>query len=449
METKARAKKATKKFNRSLKASTAIKQDKSKIEDFYGFNNIIDIKTNKKQPNPKKIEFLGYFNAWRSKKDFLVTNNPDIEDLNFSVDDYTSIMESINSNKELNLKKKILFQNKVHDYDAINTINRIDEYSLFKLISDLILSETNVLLYGYGSKLELIFNYINYFQEKINTSSISSNENYEDSNEKYFHFKKPYYHIINLNAFNSDVKFSMIFEVIQNYLLSYSEDSSNVSFKKFFNGCKTEEDSIYRLSTFKDSLKEFKGVILLVINNLDGPSLLGKKAQKLISLLVTFLDMRVIATVDNLYLTYYWSHEVKDYFSFCFLKYNTFKPYIYEINDKFSITGEKTVKSGEGFAQIFKSLTDKQKNMIKIMANYQLNEDKNPINTLTYNKLTDLLIDNMIIANSAQIKSLLFEPMDHDVIVERKYKNGRSYYKLNLSLEVLNNLNNNVYDKKD
>ena len=114
--------------------------------------------------------------------------------------------------------------------------------------------------------------------------------------------------------------------------------------------------------------------------------------------------------------------------------------------DKFSITGEKTVKSTEGFAQIYKSLTDKQKAMIKIIGEFQISND-NKIYNLTYKYLVDLMIDNAVVGGPAQVKNLLFEPMDHDVIVERIYnKNKKHYYKLNLSKEVIEDLISGKFD---
>lgn len=440
MERVKKAKPRNKRSAISTKASAA-------NEDYYNFTKYFKSENAQetKKINPNRIEYLRYFLAWKTKKNSLNSKNVLLNNINFQLENYGPVIDSIKKEKQYNLYNKTFF--KESDKASIDVINRIDKKALFKLMTELIHSNTNIMLYGYGSKIEIIFDFIKYFQEKENTSSKTEVlENNISELNKSIIFEKPYYHIIVINAFNSEVKFSVIYEILLNYLTSYSSEPAN-NYKKFFSNPKNEEESIQRLALFKSQvLKDFKGKLLLFLNNIDGPSILGKRVQKLLSLLISQLCISVVATCDNAYYPYYWTQEVKDNFSFCFIKYSTFKPYTIEINDKHSITGEKTVKSGSAFKSIYKSLTDKQKGMLKVMAEFQINSD-NRIQDLTFNELTNLLIDNMIVAGQGQVKGLLFEPMDHDVIVERvNNKSKKQYYKLNLGSEVLADLADGKYD---
>ena len=113
-----------------------------------------------------------------------------------------------------------------------------------------------------------------------------------------------------------------------------------------------------------------------------------------------------------------------------------------EINDKNSLTGEKNIKAGMGLVQILKSLTKNQRDMIKIIAKEQLIGNAN---NLSLKNLTDKLIDETIASSQNQVLEYLIEPKDHHLIVERKGTSG-TFYKLNLSDDILEKFSNGEFD---
>lgn len=373
-----------------------------------------EIKTTKE---PNKIYFSDYFNAWKSRGLFTSLKTED-KDAEFNPASYDVAVE--------NLRKKNALE--VFDNDKVlNSINKINQEGLFKLLVDLIQLESNILLYGIGSKLRLIYDFLNVFQNEVNI--------YRDSTEG------NYYHIMVLNGFNPDIRFSNLLENIQNYIISFTDDAKK-QIKMTLDNSKTAESSIYKLGELKKEMK-ITQKFLLVINNIDGPSFLGKSVQKLLSKLVNHVGIQVLATCDNLYYTYYWNQQTKDNFSFYFVKYNTFAEYLSEISESLSLTGERKFKSGIGFSQIFKSLTIVQRKMIKAIAECQIGETTIQ---LTLKILTEILMDKMIVNSLNQVKEMLIEPMDHSLIVEKAIKNGKTVYKLNLNDQVVSDIASGAFD---
>jgi len=304
-------------------------------------------------------------------------------------------------------------------------------------LTDLIKSESNILLYGYGSKLKLIYDYLEYFQERVN----GKNEDY---------------HILIFNCYNSDLNIKFILGEIYNFLndikkkliAQNNEEKANY-YGEYEGSCKTVDEQLKKINFLSNYLfqKEILSHILIVVNNIDSPSFCNYFSQKVFSQL--FLEnsnrIHLLATCDNLFLNYFWNQTIKDNYSFYFLRYNTFQNYDMEINDKNSLTGEKNIKAGIGLVQILKSLTQNQRDMIKLIAKEQL---AGRGNSLSLKHLTKLLIDEMIASTQNQVLEYLIEPKDHHLIVERKISTG-TVFKLNLTEEILQKFTTGEYDVLD
>ncbi len=119
---------------------------------------------------------------------------------------------------------------------------------------------------------------------------------------------------------------------------------------------------------------------------------------------------------------------------------------ISEINEKNSLTGEKSIKSGSGLGEVLKSLTLNQKEVLKLMAQIQLKGD---LSLMTPKALVDFMLDNGygICNNQNRFMELILEPLDHEIIVEKILKkNNKQVYKLNLDNDVLEKIASGEYD---
>lgn len=388
------------------------------------------------------FNFLDYFHSWKEKKRYIV-NKSNLVDIDLHVDNYDIIIDNIKTNPEIQrLVHKNIFEN-----NNQNLINKIEKKDLFEYIKSLIFLESNILIYGIGSKLRLIYDFLVYFQNFNSSDEINS---YDDKNYL-LNSSKSYYHILVINCYDQDVKIVMVLEKILNLIV----DIKNKDFqpvKTAFDNLKNIDLMIQAIQASQIRLMENNQKILVVLNSIDGPSFLGRSTQNYLSKIFNdSSNINLLATCDNLYFYYYWSLLVKDSYSFYFIKYNTFEDYTIEISDKFSVTGEKSIKSGIGFIEIFKSLTENQRNIIKVIAEYQIKNPNSNNNScdykgLTFKALGDILINKRILPNTLQLKLLLHEPIDHNLILERMSKDGKYTYKLNLNSDILNGIISGEYD---
>ena len=134
-------------------------------------------KPNKEKRKPKIIRntsednFLEYFEAYKAKTNYLMSEDDEINKYDFNIEKYSQVFNSLNINSPENLKAN-------KDLLEKNNINGIDEQNFYHLIAELIrLEHNNIFIYGFGSKLRLIYEFLEFFQENVNNA---------DNEDKYY-----------------------------------------------------------------------------------------------------------------------------------------------------------------------------------------------------------------------------------------------------------------------
>lgn len=418
----------------------------------------------KKQKYDKKIikkEFNDFFDANAKKiDDYYEVNYPGLNDYELKIDMYSDLYKKI-------IKKEIfpsLLGNKVEEVQNLNNLN---EGNLFQLIYELFYQNINVFLYGFGTKMELIYDFIDIYREKFYSENdiplyiISINLNNPEMNFK-----------VILNKIQSclEIEFEKIFrgkynnfakEIIIDYQLTQlqsiynqirdkynnidnkktgknkeSENNNNSS-----NSSSDREESVPNEEIPKkkaDLDKKLPFKILLIINNIG--STIGQSKtfhQNLSELSHSLYFVNLLVTSDNLMTPFYWTLEAKEKFRFCFLKYNTHKPYDIEIDENNSIKIGNNLKGGFGLKEIFSSFTENQKSLMKEIAKLTLKGDHEH---LTPKGLVNYFIETGIgIATDIQkLESLILEAIDHEIIeLKVSNENNKEIYKMNLERSII------------
>ena len=331
-------------------------------------NKPISKNPKKKIKKDKIKKFLNYFEAFKEKEHYLNTQREEILKMDFEIEQYSNILSNIDKDYQKELKA-------LSSEKSIENINQINEGNLFELITEIIKINGNVFLYGLGSKLSLIYEYIQYFQDNIN--------NKEGNGEYYF---------LIFNLYNQELVLKRVFSTIIDYLLELMTRKIN--------------DKIIQLKTIKPTspsdqigvIEEyililrnnfFKGRFIIILNNIDGPNFQNRAEQNYLSYL-SKNDINIIATCDNVNIVNLWTQEIKTRFNFYYLKFNTMIPYSIEINHTNSLTSEKSIKNGFGLTEIFESFSQNQKELLKELANLQLKGD---FEHMTPKGLVDYFID--------------------------------------------------------
>tara|TARA_B110000285_G_C14910192_1_gene507545 strand:- start:58 stop:471 length:414 start_codon:yes stop_codon:yes gene_type:complete len=133
-----------------------------------------------------------------------------------------------------------------------------------------------------------------------------------------------------------------------------------------------------------------------------------------------------------------------DRFNFYSVQLDTFQTYDKEYHYQPDLFSAKNDNQENGIAYILKSMTQNQRNIIKIIAQYQMehSEEKGM-------KIKDLLnecVENMLCNNQKGLKEYLAEAKDHKVVLERTDDSGYTYMYMTYPISVLEKIVNNTLD---
>ena len=449
-------------------------------------NNAIfqDIKEEKKKKEKydKKImknNFNDYFEASSNKiEDYYEVNYSELNKYDLKIDQYTEYYKLLEKGKIFPSLK--LQKNKNNSQEQENN-NIINQWNLFNLIYELIYQDFNIFLYGFGSKINLIYEFIKDFQMKYN-----------------YYSNVPLY-IISCNLNNSEVSMKVIINKIESCLMTefekyYGKDNEkkfssesthhgqiikiNTIYKKILNKFKKkadEEEEEEKDSSLEENEKEQEKIkikkekgnedeneinndifddympfrILLIIHNIGSSTGQSKLFQENLSELAYKLSfVNLVVTCENLAIPYYWTSEVKDKFKFCFLKFNTYEPYDTEIDENNSIKGGNNLKGGEGLREILSSFTETQNKLIKEIAILTL---KNDYDSLTQKGLIEYFVKTGkgIATDIQKLETLLLEAIDHEIIsLKISSVNNKEIYKMNFDRNIIEKIAEGEFTQK-
>ena len=234
----------------------------------------------------------------------------------------------------------------------------------FDHVIDLIVGgQSNILLYGYGSKIKLIYEFVNHFQTTFNFPNNFKNfTNINDTLRKYSYSE---YDILVINCFNSDITLRFILNEIEELLFKkYDEIGKNIRKEYKKTSCKNIYD---QLKFFEEFFSEFidkynnNSRILLTLVNIDNVQFMNNYSQNFLSQIAKISGIQVICTIDNLNTDFYWTQTIKENFQFYFLNVNTYVNYDLEINENYNLTDFSNIKGGEGLKEVIFSLNNNQR----------------------------------------------------------------------------------------
>ena len=385
-------------------------------------------KNNKEKEKFKKFQFLNYFEAFREKENYINNQREDISNINFEIEQYSNITSKLDKKFENSLKE-------LKSEISIENINKINEGNLYELITEIIKIKGNIFLYGLGSKLSLIYNFIQYFQDNIN--------NKEGNKEYYF---------LIFNLYNPELLLKKVFSSIMEFLIDLmckyigNEINQLKNIKPIL-----QADNIGIIYEYLSMLEKnhFKGRLIIILNNIDGPNFQNKNEQNYLSYLSNEKYINLIVTCDNVNIVNLWTQEIKTRFNFYYLKFNTMIPYSIEVNQSNSLIYEKTIRNGFGLTEIFESFSQNQKDLLKELATLQLKGD---FEHMTPKGLVDYFIDEGlgICNNQNKLNELILEAKDHDIVsFKLSNKINKEIYKFEIENKFIEKISNGdfIFDK--
>lgn len=420
----------------------------------------------RKEKYEKKIMnnyFNDYFEASHNKiEDYYEVNYPELNKYDLKIDQYSDLFKLIN-------KKKIfpsLLGNNDYNYSDYNVIN---DGNLFSLMYELLYQDFNIFLYGFGNKMKLLYDFINIYQDKCSNDSdiphyiISCNLNNPEMSMKVIiskvesclrkEFEEYYQNYNEKKIVNETSIFSQIdkLRIIYNKNVEHFKGKSDKKKEKEEEKKDAEDSSLEEEGDYNNNENNFdnensnKFKILLIIHNIGNTLGQSKIFQENLSELVTLNFINLIASCENLTIPYYWTNEVKDKYKFCFIKFDTFRPYDLEIDENNSIKVGNNLKGGEGLKEIFSSFTEIQKRLIKEIAKLNL---KNDYDNLTPKGLINYFVNTGIgiVTDIQKLESLILEAIDHEIVALKLCSaNNKEIYKITLDRSVIEKIAEGEY----
>lgn len=179
--------------------------------------------------------------------------------------------------------------------------------------------------------------------------------------------------------------------------------------------------------------------VCVIIHNIDGPALRDPESQQYLARMACCSHVRVVASIDHVNAPLLWDKKmVHTQFNWCWYHVPTFAPYKVEgVFSPLILASDTAAQTTKTALVVLQSLTPNAQSVFKILAEYQLANEKEgmPINTL-YTKCRE----RFLVSSQVTLNSHLTEFRDHELVKTRRHSDGQDCLYIPLSSEALEKL---------
>lgn len=258
---------------------------------------------------------------------------------------------------------------------------------------DFILKQNyNLLLYGAGSKREIIGKFVERF---LDVSPV-----------------------IVVNGFFPDVTGREIVDKICSIL-------------------KIKPETTDGIEKIEQKIRNYEMDIYLAINNIDGIMLRNKKVQNMLSRLGKIEQIHVIASIDHINAPLIWDNRTSSEFNWVWFDSTTFINYaeetLYEGNLMLQNSGKATLSS---LRNVFAALTKNSRGIFLIMIKNQV-ESGNKKTGISFRELYEECRRELLISTDVALRSQLKEFVDHAILKQKKNADGEEQFMIMMETNIL------------
>ncbi|KAK8789958.1 hypothetical protein WA158_006738 [Blastocystis sp. Blastoise] len=258
----------------------------------------------------------------------------------------------------------------------------------------------NLLFFGFGSKISLMYNYINTI---LRTESV-----------------------IVIKGYNPN--FSIEDLLSQIYSLYPSIE------KKY----KNTERQIHYIYEYIST--HIVNELYICITSFDGPAFRENRMQQYISQLVKCPKVHLFVTVDTIKYNIYIPPNILDIYNFIYHNVTTFEPYIEEKAFMNINLHSKQLKTNKGLEYILKSVTENHLKILKLIAS----ECETHKEGIAFAPLLNKCISRMYTNNDMSLRLIMKEMIDHDLVKEKLNKEEHTtFYSTSVTVSNINKYQNN------
>ncbi|XP_077581281.1 origin recognition complex subunit 2 [Stigmatopora nigra] len=256
----------------------------------------------------------------------------------------------------------------------------------------------SVLLYGLGSKIELL----------------------EEFRSSYFSQEM---HLV-INGFFPSITLKSILNT-----LTWEVFEHQGTFR-------TPSDQIHHIA---QTLKKTNSHIYLIINNIDGPMLRGEKTQSALGQLASLPNIHLVATIDHINAPLVWDQFKQSQFNWVWWECVTFKHYTEETSYENSLLVRQTgALALSSLTHVLRSLTPNARGIFKLLMKFQLENKDNPSYAgLSFQDFYQRCRESFLVNSDLTLRTQLTEFKDHKLIRTRKGPDGVEYLTVAVNANTL------------
>lgn len=281
-----------------------------------------------------------------------------------------------------------------------------------------LVSGFNLLIYGYGSKRQLL--------TKFATTVLTDAP------------------LIIVNGYFPTLNLKDILDKILSTALQYSGPAGTL-----------QEQIAFIHAYFKQPDRAVQKLYLLV-HNIDGSGLRSEKAQTALSLLASCPQIHMVASIDHINANILWDTVKAARFQWCWHELTTFKSYLAETSFENSIMVRQGELGARGIQFVLASLTSNGKGLFKVLAEHQIQNERESSGSgsgegknqaelgMAYNALFKKCQENFLVSNAVTFRTQLTEFRDHRIVQSKKGADGVEILYIPLSANVLEGILDNM-----
>ncbi|XP_015743520.1 origin recognition complex subunit 2 isoform X1 [Python bivittatus] len=236
-------------------------------------------------------------------------------------------------------------------------------------------------------------------------------------------------------------------DLLENFRISLLQDSvhlvvngffPNITLKSILNS--VTEEVLNHLGTFRSPqdqvdfiLKRFKEdaslELYLLIHNLDSQMLRGDKNQQILGQLSSLSNVYLIASIDHINAPLMWDQAKQSMYNWLWYETTTFSPYVEETSYENSLlvqhSGSLALSS---LTHVLCSLTSNARGIFRLLVEYQLENKDNPSYLgLSFQDLYQRCREAFLVNSDLTLRAQLTEFRDHKLIRTKRGVDGVEY----------------------
>nr|CAG4652061.1 EOG090X0AVI [Triops cancriformis] len=272
-----------------------------------------------------------------------------------------------------------------------------DSKCLFSKWELLLREGFNVLLYGMGSKRDII--------HQFHTQLLAKED------------------VIVINGFFPGLTLKELLSTIAEDLLECTSTTSNIP---------------VQLDLISQALAENERKLYLLIHNIDGPSLQNEKAQDCLSRLATIDGIHIVASIDHINAPILWDATKASRFRFLHFDATTFGPYVEETSFENSILDQQSSTLAlSSLVHVFASLTPNAKGIFMLISKHQLEQEDSNYAGYAFQDLYRACLDAFLVNSDLTLRAQLTEFVDHKLIRIKRGVDGAEMLVIPLEAQTL------------